>query len=273
MPSATPCIALLTDFGDQDWFVAAMKGEILKRLPQANVIDISHGLPAHQIEPASFMVCCVLGAMPEGTVFCCVVDPEVGSRRRSLCGRVGRWFFSGPDNGLVSSLIDVVGEDFELHEIENPAFRNERISPTFHGRDLFAPAAAALASGRGPAEAGPAVNEPVRLPPCEPAATDSGIVARVMLVDRFGNLVTNVWEESYHDRLLPDRFVIRVGSMRLYNLSETFSQVREVEALAYWGSAGTLELAVNLGSAAQTTGLGIGDQVFVDWLDGKLGVP
>ena len=266
MSSTRPCVALLSDFGEKDWFVAAMKGQILSRLPEAQVIDIAHNIPAYQVEPASFVLRCVLGSMPSGTVFCCVVDPGVGSERLALCGRVGRWFFAGPDNGIISSLLEVTGDDFELYEIQNPVFRCERVCPTFHGRDLFAPAAARLAGGTPPAEAGAPVLDPVRLPPCRPETSEKGLMARVMMVDRFGNMLTNVWADEFGSQLQPGRFMIRAGPLRLYNLSETFSQVREVEALAYWGSAGVLELAINRGSAAESTGMGIGDEVFVEWI-------
>lgn len=259
-------IGLLTDFGLNDWYVAAIKGEILRRLPGARLLDISHGVPAQQIEAGAFLLGCVLDSMPKGMVFCCVVDPGVGTPRRAICGRIGPWFFAGPDNGLATPLLDRIDGDFALYEIESSGFRAETVSSTFHGRDLFAPAAAALAAGIPPERAGRPVSDPVILPLAMPEELGQGLVARVMLVDHFGNLVTNVTREAYEELLSQRPFLVRAGVLRLDGISQTFGHVRQVEPLAYWGSAGTLEIAVNHGSAAQVTGLKPGDSVYLDWL-------
>jgi hypothetical protein len=259
-------IALLTDFGLSDWYVAAMKGQILRRLPAALIIDLSHGVPAQQLESGTFVLRCVLPSMPDGTIFCCVVDPGVGAERRAICGRIGAWGYVGPDNGLATALLEQAGGDFALFEIESPEFRAQTVSPTFHGRDLFAPAAARLAAGAPPERAGRSVGDPLMLPPIEPESLSHGIVARVMLVDHFGNLVTNVARQGYEEQLVDRKFMIRAGALRLDTLTKTYGHVRRVEALAYWGSAGTLEIAVNHGSAAAVTGLRPGDSVYIDWL-------
>ena len=259
-------IALLTDFGLDDWYVAAMKGRILCRLPEAQIIDLSHGVPGQQIEAGAFLLRCVLDSMPRNTVFCCVVDPGVGTERRAICGRIGRWRYAGPDNGLASPLLEEVGEDFALYEIESDEFRDESLSATFHGRDLFAPAAARLAAGVAPERAGRPVSDPIVLPPSIPEELPQGLVARVLLVDHFGNLVTNARRRDYEKPLAERKFVIRVGALRLGTICKSFAHVCREEALAYWGSADTLEIAINRGSAAQVSGLRVGDSVYIDWV-------
>lgn len=251
-------IVLLTDFGLEDWFVGAMKGRILARLPGARLIDLSHGVPPGRVETGAFMVECALDAMPEEAIFCCVVDPGVGGPRRALCGRIGRWGYAGPDNGLATALLERAGRDFDLHRIEHPDFMAPRLSTTFHGRDLFAPAAAALAAGRTPTEAGAPVHDPVRLPSWRARCDGDTLIGRVMMVDRFGNLVTNIHPAEWRDGLGERRFELEAGPLRFRRLHAAFSEVEPGRALAYWGSAGTLEIAVNRGSAASATGLQVG---------------
>jgi S-adenosylmethionine hydrolase len=258
-------IALLTDFGLEDWYVAPMKGEILRRSPDARIVDISHGAPPQQIRSAAFLLACVAPSMPADTVFCCVVDPGFGSGRRSLCGRIGGWMFSGPDNGLLTPLLELAKGDAELFTIENPEFRNAVVSPTFHGRDLFAPAAARLAAGVPPSEAGPPADKPILLYDSPPEDRGEVLIARVMLIDHFGNLVTNLTREAIEPRMKDGAFEIRAGRLAVRKLAATFSEAEVGGAVAYWGSAGTLEIGINQGSAAQRSALPVGGSVEVAW--------
>lgn len=259
-------IALLTDYGLTDWYVAAVKGQILRRLPAARLVDITHCVPVQQIDVGAFILQSALGSMPEPTIFLSIVDPGVGTPRRAVCGRIGRWMYVGPDNGLATPLLDLADGDFELFEIESPDFKNGEVSATFHGRDLFAPAAALLAAGTPPGLAGRPVADPVMLPPSFPEELSHGLLARVMLVDHFGNLVTNLTRPGFEERLVQGHFVIRAGPLRIDTISGTFGHVRAIEALAYWGAAGTLEIAINHGSAATVTGLHAGAAVYIDWV-------
>jgi S-adenosylmethionine hydrolase len=265
-PNARP-IALLTDFGLEEWYVAAMKGEILRRAPGTTIIDISHGVPQQQVRTAAFILECITRSLPKRTIFCCVVDPGVGTDRRSLCGRIGAWMFCGPDNGLLTPLYHQAGGDVDLHTIENPAFRNAEISTTFHGRDLFAPAAARLALGAAPSEAGPPASHPILLADMQPEDRGGVLLARVMLIDHFGNLVTNLTREPYGERLATRPFAIRAGRLTVRRLGVTFGAVDVGEPVAYWGSAGTLEIGINQGSAAQRSALPVGGTVEVTWRD------
>lgn len=262
-------IALLTDFGLTDWYVAAVKGQILRRLPEARLIDITHVAPPQNIEAGAFLLQCVLDSMPERTVFLCIIDPGVGATRRTLCGRIGQWHYVGPDNGLASPLLEQAGGDFDLFQIESPEFRNVEVSATFHGRDIFAPAAALLAGGTAPELAGRRVADPVVLEWSFPEELSHGLMLKVMLVDHFGNLVTNLTRSAYEERLEAGKFVIRAGPLRIGSIHTTYTHVRAVEALAYWGSTGALEIAVNHGSAAEVTGLRAGGAIYVDWVGRK----
>jgi S-adenosylmethionine hydrolase len=181
-------IALLTDFGLTDWYVAAVKGQILTRLPEARLIDITHCVPAQKVDTAAFLLDCVLESMPARTVFLCIVDPGVGTTRRGICGRIGRWHYVGPDNGLATPLLDQAGGDFDLFQIESPEFMAPEVSATFHGRDVFAPAAAMIAGGTPPELAGRRVDDPVVLETANPEELGHGLMVKVMLVDHFGNL-------------------------------------------------------------------------------------
>lgn len=258
-------IFLLTDFGVEDWYVGAMKGEILRLAPKAKIIDLCHGIAARDVAAGAFVLGAALPSIPTAAVLCCVVDPGVGSARRALAGRIGNYFFAGPDNGLATPLLarsSSLGLDFELYEIDRSAFRAPHTQPshTFHGRDLFAPAAAMLALG-APFVRGLKVSDPVHLS-LDPEEGTGGIHARVMLVDRFGNLITNIWREKYEARFA-DRFEIQAGPLRITAISKTFSAVAAGSPLAYWGSAGTLEIAISQASAAKATGLTPGSAVVV----------
>ena len=176
-------IGLMTDFGHQDWYVAAMKGEILKRLPGARIVDLCHSVPAHNVESAAFTLGCLLESLPRDMVVCCVVDPGVGTKRRALCGGIGHRFYVGPDNGLMTPMILGAGKHVCLHEIRNASFRSSEINCTFHGRDIFAHAAACIASGVPPDRAGPAVDDPVLLGNFEAEVRPDFITGRVMQVD------------------------------------------------------------------------------------------
>ena len=253
-------IALLTDFGTQDWFVGAMRGEILKLAPAAIIFDLTHAVPPQNIAAGAFALRCALDSLPQPCVICAVVDPGVGSPRRAICGRIGPWFFSGPDNGLATPLLEHAADDFTLHQIESPEFQTARDrSNTFHGRDLFAPAAAQLALGRDPAQAGPRVTNPRRLLPDRPELQPNGLRARIAWIDHFGNLLTNITPADLPAQI--PRIQLRAGSLRITTLQSTYTNTPPGAPLAYWGSAGVLEIALNQASAAQTTALQIGDPI------------
>ncbi len=255
-------IVMLTDFGIEHWYDAAMKGEILRRVPYAKILDLSHHVPRQNIESAAFILHCAIDSFPRGTIFCCVVDPGVGSRRRSLVGRIGEFAYVGPDNGLVTPLLER-DPHVDLFEIKSPTFRNPVVSATFHGRDIFAPAAARLVLGDDPRMAGPRVTDPVRLPPFRARREPDRVVGKVMLVDHFGNAITNVGRGDFESELGARGFELALRELRLSGLSSNYSEATPGQPICYWGSSAFLEIAINFGSAAETYAIEVGDPVTI----------
>ena len=254
-------IVMMTDFGTEHWYDAAMKGEILRRAAEARILDLSHHVPRHSIEQAAFVLQCAVDSFPSKTIFLCVVDPGVGSDRRTLVGWVGKWGFVGPDNGLITPLLDRSEGYMELHEIKSPTFRNPKVSATFHGRDLFAPAAGRLWLGDDPRMAGPRVTDPVRLP-ARPVRDENGrVLGRVMLIDHFGNAVTNVDRVTYEKRLSGAKFELVIRELTLHEVDLAYGACEQQQPLCYWGSSDFLEIAINYGSVSETYGIEVGDAV------------
>jgi S-adenosyl-L-methionine hydrolase (adenosine-forming) len=260
-------IVMMTDFGTEHWYEAAMKGEILRRAPDAKVLDLSHNVPRQAIRQGAFILHCAADSFPRRTIFCCVIDPGVGSDRKALIGWVGQYGFVGPDNGLVTPLLDRVneerGEKAELYEIRSPLFQNKSVSPTFHGRDVFAPASARLVLGDDPRMAGPAVRNPVRLAPFRGEQSGNTLRGEIMLIDHFGNAISNLHRDDVGDRL-SGKFLLKARSLELTVIDRNYNQHAPGEPCCYWGSSGFLEIAVNFGSAAEQFGLRHGDPFTID---------
>lgn len=258
---------MMTDFGTEHWYEAAMKGEILRRAPDAKILDLSHNVPRQAIKQGAFILHCAADSFPRRTVFCCVIDPGVGSDRKALIGWVGHYGFVGPDNGLVTPLLERVneekGEKVELYEIRSPLFMNKAVSATFHGRDIFAPASARLILGDDPRMAGPRVDNPVRLPQIRAGLKGNRIHSEVMLIDHFGNAISDIHVEHYGE-VLKKGFHLRIRNLELTNIDANYNAKKPGEPCCYWGSSGFLEIAVNFGSAAEDFGLTSGDILTLD---------
>jgi S-adenosylmethionine hydrolase len=252
-------ITLTTDFGVTDGYVGAMKGVILNLAPNVTLVDISHAVNPHDVRHGARILATSAPEFPDGTIHVAVVDPGVGSSRRGLALRTTTAFFVGPDNGLFSPFL---ASKVTCVELTNRATHRRHVSHTFHGRDVFAPVAAHLANGLPINELGPPLVDPVLLIESEPVRTDGGwLVAEVVHVDRFGNLVTNLgpllWE-----RLEPADIRVVVGELRV-PFVQTYADVAAGEVLALIGSSGYLEIAVRNGRAADFLGVGIGTAVQV----------
>lgn len=261
-----PVVALLTDFGSQDHYVGSLKGAILSVCRDATLVDLAHELPVHDVAAGAFALASSWRDFPEGTIFLAVVDPGVGTSRRALALQAEGRLFVGPDNGILSLVIEDAEGEVVVREITNPGLVRPEISATFHARDVFGPVAGHLATGVPMAEVGPLVSDPVRLSPAPPRAGGAGDWgARVLHVDRFGNLITNLGRRDL-DAILEtvgnDRngVVIVLGS-HVLPLAVTYADVAEGEACALLGSSGRLEIAVNRGSAAQELGAGGGSSL------------
>lgn len=256
-----PVIALLTDFGLEDTYVGAMKGVIAGIAPRATVIDLTHAVPPQDVQAAAFALLVSYQDFPADTVFCCVVDPEVGSGRDALALELGGYAFVFPDNGLLTPLLEGARAARAVR-LDDPRFHHRRSSATFHGRDIFAPAAAHLAAGTDLGQLGSSA-DPSRLRRLEwprPEPAPEGFRASVIHVDRFGNLVTNLPGDLLGGS---SRWRVRCGATVVERISPTFAAVARGQSLAYVGSAGFLELAVREGSAAQAWGVRRGEAVTV----------
>ena len=261
-----PVVTLLTDFGGADYFVGAMKGAILSAAPRAVLVDITHDIPAFDVEAAAFTLLAEFEAFPAGTVHLAVVDPGVGSRRRALVAASGGHFFVGPDNGLFSYAFERGGGARVTHLTNRRHFRRP-VSTTFHGRDVFAPVAGALSAGVAPDELGEEVSDWVRLAPLAPARTaDGSLEARVIHVDRYGNCVTSVTRSELADEQIARGFSVEAGGGRVVRDFRRFFADAGDETgapFALWGSAGFLELAAFRDSAARLLNLTRGQTVLI----------
>ena len=242
-------ITLLTDFGTRDEYVACLKGVILGLNHQARLVDVTHEVPPQDIQAGAFVLAGAAPYFPPGTVNLAVVDPGVGTGRRGLAARGRGQFWVGPDNGLFH-LIFAGQTDIELVSLENPAYFLPQVSPTFQGRDLFAPVAAHLSLGVDLRRLGPVITNPVPLPWPEPFFAPEIIKGEIIYVDRFGNLVSNLAAGAFRSWLKGGNFQIEVGPVTLTKLHRTYGEAAPGEVLALVGSHGFLEIACARGSAA-----------------------
>jgi len=252
-------VTLTTDFGTRDPFVGIMKGVILGIHPSANVVDLTHEIAPHDILEGALALQASVPFFPPGTVHLAVVDPGVGSRRRALALAAGGQQFVGPDNGLFTFLLDEPG--WSAVALENPAYALPVISPTFHGRDRFAPAAAHLSSGVPLDHLGPPATDLVRI--CWPRARLDGevLVGEVIHVDRFGNLVTSVRAEEVESLGSLDAVTVEVMGRRIAGLSPSYADCRAEEPGAIIGSSGRLEIFLREASARTALSIERGAQV------------
>jgi S-adenosylmethionine hydrolase len=258
-----PLITLTTDFGLADSYVAAMKGVIFSICPEATVVDVSHEIRPQAVGQAAYVLATAAAYFPPGTVHVVVVDPGVGTRRRAVAVQTGRALYVAPDNGVLSLALAThprkgVAQDPPRAAVHLTAGRYHRpaVSATFHGRDLFAPAAAHLACGAGLAEMGEALS-PEDLVELEMVhdwvAGSAPREVEVLHIDRFGNLITSL-------RLADEAadLSVSIEGVEIEGLSRTFADVARGAWLAYVGSSGHLEIAIREGRAAEALGLEVG---------------
>ena len=271
-------VTLLTDFGLADGYVGTMKGVILGIAPGTQLVDISHSIAPQRVRQAAYVLYVSYPFFPTHTVHLVVVDPGVGSARRSIAVRTPVGTFVGPDNGVFSYVM--YRERVEaVVDLSNSRYRPSFVSHTFHGRDIFGPAAAHLAAGVSMTEMGPLVNDPILLPRPKLELADRDLVGEVMHIDHFGNVITSVgrldWEQdelvlqsAFGQVREPARFdatwaVVEVAGHSVASVRRTYAEVEAGMPLALVGSNGHLEIAVRDGSAAEALGLHLGDEVLV----------
>ncbi|MFH0809462.1 MAG: SAM-dependent chlorinase/fluorinase [Pseudomonadota bacterium] len=257
--SRTNIITLLTDFGLRDTYVAQMKAVVLGVNPLARLIDLTHGIAAGDIREAAHALESACFLFPPGTVHLAVVDPGVGSARAPLALKAAGFLFVGPDNGIFTPALaaDPEARAFRLREdVGGRVF-----SATFHGRDIFAPAAAHLSLGRNIEEIGEFYAGCAVLPLARARHEEAAVVGEIRHVDHFGNLISNITPQDLQGRV-PKR--IRVGSFCATGILWTYSDVGPGECLALWGGSGRLEVSCRGESAARRLGLGVGDAVVME---------
>jgi hypothetical protein len=258
-------ITFLSDFGDADWFVGVVHGVLHALAPDAHVVDLAHSVPPGNIARAAFMLEAAAGDFPAGTVHLAVVDPGVGTGRRALAVAAHGHCFVGPDNGLLEWALGAPGA--EVRALTEERFFRAPVSRTFHGRDVFAPVAAALARGEKLAAFGPPVTDPVRLPAHDPVRRGDALVGRVVFLDRFGNALTNLTARALTQAFGPDAddagFLVSVLDRRISGLARSYGDAPVGALVAIVGSSGRLEIAQVGGAATMRLGLGEGDAVEV----------
>ena len=251
-------LTLLTDFGLTDYYVAAVKGTVLRLAPGTTLVDISHDVPPGDVETASFLLAAASPSFPPGTAHLAVVDPGVGSERRILAARTSSGWLLAPDNGLLTPFLNRVEE---VRSVERPDLFLESPGQTFHGRDRFAPTAAALLRGEPFADLGPLVDDPVRLPSPLPQRASSEILGRVAHIDHYGNLVTDIpaaWLPA-----VPCR--VEVGSRATERRVACYAEIAPGEAAFLSGSLGTIELSLNGESLSDRWDVTRGTAVRIIW--------
>ena len=268
---AAPVIALLTDFGVRDTYVGEVKGALLSINPSVTIVDITHNIPPQDVRVGAFMLGNAVAAFPVGTVFVAVVDPGVGSERRPMLVETPQGAFVGPDNGLLSRVIwhderhaapsspgsSPLPPGVKAWRLTNPAYWRESISNTFHGRDVFAPAAAHYAAGVPASAMGEPATDLWRLPFPQPKLQAGAVTGEVVYTDHYGNLVTNIPAHM----LPPDAVIVMVAGRRIDGLSEHYDTSRPLVAIV--GSHDNLEIAKPGGSAAEELTVGRGEPVRV----------
>jgi S-adenosylmethionine hydrolase len=246
-------IALMTDFGTRDHYVAAMKGMILQIDPKATLVDITHEIEPQEIVSGAFILRQAFPYFPVGTIFLAVVDPTVGTSRRILAARYSDRIVLAPDNGLLT-LIHRDAEVQEVRVVDNRRLMAASLSSTFHGRDIFAPVAGHLSKGVSLGQVGPAASQVLMLELAKPVyRPNGGLDGEVLFIDRFGNLIPNISEldlSAAHSRARQHR--VAVGSHEVGPIQFSYADVPQGKPIALIGSTQMLEIAVNGGSAAAT---------------------
>lgn len=258
-----PVITLTTDFGIRNGFVGTMKGVIYSIAPQAKIVDISHIIAPQDIREGAYTLWRTAPFFPKGTIHIYVVDPGVGTKRRPLAARLGDHSFVGPDNGLLTPLIEDaerMKQAVEFIRLDNPRYWLPKVSRTFHGRDIFAPAGAHLANGVALSELGTSFDKPVRMELTHPEKTNNGWIAHITVIDVFGNLTTDLPASALRGRT---GVLFRLRGAEVDGIAESYGHRQAGELVAVVDSEEYIEIALVNGSAAEKLGAQVGEAVEV----------
>jgi hypothetical protein len=255
-------VTFTSDFGLNDWFVGVMHAVVHERCPECRIVDLTHQVPPGDIERAAFVLEAAIPDVHGPAVHVVVVDPGVGTQRRAIVVRARGTMFVAPDNGVLEwALAD---PDAETREITAHQLFREPVSRTFHGRDVFAPVAAALADGFPFEEVGPVVQDPVRIPDARPVVIGGELHGHVTHVDRFGNVLTNVTVaelDGAFSKLPRSAIEVVAGGRVIRGLADSYGDAPVGSLVAVIGSSGRLEVAQSGGDASQRLGVSVRDEI------------
>lgn len=241
-------IALLTDFGLQDHYVGTMKGVVVSIAPSVSIVDITHAIPPHAIFQAAFTLKSAYRYFPRNTVFVVVIDPGVGSMRKPVIIRTAHYFFIGPDNGVLSLAAYEDGIT-DMRHIQNTVFFLKPVSHTFHGRDVFAPAAAHITKGTPLRRFGEKINVLKRLAIPRLVKSNNVLKGKVIYTDRFGNLITNIKGDDFQKFTKNKKIALCIKGKKISVVGDSYQSVADGKPLMIKGSSGFMEVSVNKGSA------------------------
>jgi len=260
-----PIITLLTDFGLRDPYVAEMKAVIISICQKARIVDISHEIEKFNVRMGAFILAQAAPHFPKGTIHVAVVDPGVGTARKPIIVETERAFYVGPDNGLLMLAARNDGVKC-VYEIANPKYMLRHVSRTFHGRDIFSPAAAHLANGVDPSEFGPIVENPIMPSFLSPKIMGNEVVGEILHIDRFGNLITNIPESMLKALGISEgmNLQFKLGDREVrVKLCSSYNDVQKGSLLSIVGGTGFLEISINQGNASCLLNMKIGDRVIL----------
>lgn len=253
-------ITLTTDFGLKDPYVAEMKGTIFMINSQAQIVDVTHEVDKFNVRMGAYMLACAAPYFPDGAVHVAVVDPGVGTQRRAIVIQTKRACFVGPDNGVLMLAAHAKGIE-KIYELTDPKFMLLQVSNTFHGRDIFAPAAAHLSLGVSPCMFGAEVADPVTPKFAKVESKNGVLTGEVLHVDGFGNVITNLTRKDLKDATSVS-VMFHHATLQL-PLTKTYGETKPKESVVLFGSNGFLEVALNLGSFAEKYIINSGDRIQV----------
>jgi len=255
-------IALLTDFGLNDNFVGVMKGVIYRINPEVKIVDLSHQVEPHNIREAAFLLRSSYPYFPERTVFLIVVDPGVGSERKSVIVETEKYLFVAPDNGVLSFLRET--DMKRIIQITNEEYFLKPVSRTFHGRDIFAPVAAYLSKGEKVEKFGPGMRKIEKLRFPEPQVKNNRLVGEVIYVDRFGNLITNINQDTFLRFIKTKKFRIVIGKAKISKINFSYQEGKEGLPIGIFGSFDNLEISLYRDDASRRLNLHKGSKIYIE---------
>jgi hypothetical protein len=258
-----PIIALLTDFGYKDEYVGVLKAVLLKINPNVKIIDICHEIPAQDIIWAGILLKNSYYFFPEGTIFLCVVDPGVGTKRKIIIVKTKNYYFISPDNGLLTEVLKRE-KSVKIVEVKNKKYFLKEISSTFHGRDIMAPVAGYLSKRIKLSNFGEEIKKIKKIYFPKPIKKDKDLIGEIIHIDNFGNLVTNISKNDLKNIKITK---IKIKNKSIFKINKSYAGTKKGELLAIWGSRNLLEISMNQESAEKSLKAKKRDKVKIELID------